>query len=377
MSDAASPTERPAPSLRVLVVGCGGIGGVIAGHLFHLGSDVTVLSRNASIVDAIHARGLVLQGDSPLGRVNGTALTDLPVTARPFDAIVLATQPPQVEEAARSVLHHLAPDGALVCLQNGLCELRLADLAGRDRVVGAIVSWGATMVEPGVVDRTSSGGFVLGRLDGAIDERLVRLGHMLESVGPVTLTSNLLGARWSKLAMNCAVSSLGTIGGDRLGPLLAHRFVRRLALEVMTEVVEVARAEGIVLEKVSGTLDLDWLALTDSEKDSRLGSPTLVTKHALMLAVGTRYRRLRSSMLQALERGHAPAVDFLNGEVVERGGALGVPTPVNASVREAVWRLARGPERPSIQALERLYVATRAARGSAIVDADVEHDRRG
>src|SRR6476661_4637109 len=98
---------------------------------------------------------------------------------------------------------------------------------------------------------------------GAEDEELLRA---FEAVGPVELTDNLRGKRWSKLAINCAISSLGTIGGDRLGALLQHRFVRRLALEIMTEVVQVARRESVRLEKVSGTFDLDWLALTEDER---------------------------------------------------------------------------------------------------------------
>ena len=36
-------------------------------------------------------------------------------------------------------------------------------------------------------------------------------------------------------------------------------------------------------------------------------------------AVGLRYRRMRSSMLAAIERKRTPAIDFLNGEVVIRG----------------------------------------------------------
>ena len=47
-----------------------------------------------------------------------------------------------------------------------------------------------------------------------------RIAEILEAVGPVTLTENLRGARWSKLALNCAVSALGTIAGERLGPLV-------------------------------------------------------------------------------------------------------------------------------------------------------------
>ena len=92
--------------------------------------------------------------------------------------MLLATQPPQVEEAARRALPALAPRGAMVCFQNGLCEERVAAIAGPDRAFGAIVAWGASMVEPGVYDRTSSGGFVLGRPGGpgGGDGRLEDLG---------------------------------------------------------------------------------------------------------------------------------------------------------------------------------------------------------
>ena len=48
---------------RVLVVGCGGIGGVVAGNLAALGVDVCALSRNAAVVHSVTERGFLLQGD--------------------------------------------------------------------------------------------------------------------------------------------------------------------------------------------------------------------------------------------------------------------------------------------------------------------------
>jgi 2-dehydropantoate 2-reductase len=357
---------------RHLVVGCGGIGGILAAHLIDLGEDVTILSKNEAIAEAVNRSGLRLFGEGALGRVPARAVTGLEPDAKAFDVIFLATQPPAVEEAARAVVGHLAPDGALVCLPNGLCEPRLAAIVGSERVIGAVVTWGASMVEPGVYDRTSAGGFTLGWLDGPIDERLLRLSHALEAIGPVTVTDNLLGARWSKLAVNCAISSLGTLGGDRLGALLGHRFVRRLALEVMSEAVDVARREGVRLERVSGALDLEWLALTDAERATKLGSPALMTKHALLLAVGARHRRLRSSMLQAIERGREPAVDFLNGEVVAHGARHGVPTPINQAIHTAVWALAKERKAPGLELLEELYIRTRDAATTTQVAAPPE-----
>lgn len=351
----------PARKPRVLVVGSGGIGGVASATLNARApgaADLVTLSSNPAITRALETHGFRLKDADGTTTAPGRVVTALAADEPPFDWVLLATQPPQVEVAARAVLPWLSPTGALVCFQNGLCEARLARIAGPERVVGAVVAWGASMPEPGVYERTSDGGFTIGRLDGRDDPRLAELETLLEPIGPVTRTHNLLGARWSKLALNCAVSTLGTLGGARLGALMTHRFVRRLALEIMTEAVEVAKADGVRLEKVSGTLDLEWIALTAAERKSR-GSPSLVAKHSLLLAVGARYRRMRSSMLAAIERGRPPAVDFLNGEVVEAGKRLGVPTPVNAEAQALVHAVARRVRKPSLKLVHRLAAFAR------------------
>lgn len=337
--------------LRFLVMGCGAVGGIVASHLLESGQDVTSYSSNAGIADAVDARGFQLRGDGPARSVAGRIAREVP--AGPFDVVVLATQPTHVEDAARLALPSLAPDGVMLCLQNGLCEERVARIAGDVRTVGAVVAWGAAMPEPGLYDRTAAGGFTLGRLDGSSDARLEEIARALECIGATEITRNLAGKRWSKLAINCAISSMGTLGGDRLGPLMQHRFVRRLALEVMTEVVHVARRERITLEKVSGTLDLEWIALTEDERRAS-GSPALLAKHALLYAVGLRFRRMRSSMLAAIERGREPAVEFLNGEVIDRGRQHGIPTPVNTRVRAMVWEVAARKRTPGLELLREL-----------------------
>lgn len=359
-------SERPedvtapprAPSGRVLVMGCGGIGGTVAAHLAELGVDVTAVSRNQAIVDAVAAGGFRLVGEAGERTVPGRVVPEVP--DGPFDYVLLATQPTDVEDAARQALPALAADGHFVCFQNGLCEARVAAVAGSpDRVIGGIVAWGGSMLEPGLFDKTSAGGFVLGGIGETDPLAVAHLAAMLECIGPVDTSDNLAGARWSKLAINCAISSLGTLNGSTLGRALRSRTVRRLALEIMTEAVRVARAEGVKLQKVSGTLDLEWIALTDADKAQEIGSISLTAKHTLLLAVGMRYRRLRSSMLRAIERGRPPAVDFLNGEVVDRGRRYDVPTPVNTEVVHQVWRVARGEAKPGAALLRGIYATTR------------------
>ncbi|MCA9676690.1 MAG: 2-dehydropantoate 2-reductase [Kofleriaceae bacterium] len=343
---------------RVLVVGAGGIGGLVAGSLAEIGADVTAVTTNPGILAAVRDRGFRLREEGEDRAVPGR-IEAAPPEGERFDVVVLATQPPSVEDAARTALPTLADDGAMVVLQNGLCEARVARIVGPERVVGGIVAWGASMPEPGLYERTAAGGFTLGRIGGDPDDTVRRIGALLEAVGPVTTTANLMGARWSKLAINCAISSLATIAGERLGPLVRVRRYRRLALEVMSEAVEVARREDVRLEKVAGTLDLDWVALTDAERAAKVGSAGLTAKHALLIAVGLRYRRMRSSMLAAIERGRTPAIDFLNGEVVAHAATHGVEVPVNTLVVERVWQLARGERTPGRAVLDELYEATR------------------
>ncbi|MFY0528580.1 ketopantoate reductase family protein [Archangium gephyra] len=347
---------------RVLVVGCGGIGGVILSRLLEAGGKAAAVARREEIASVLRTRGLVLRDEKGERTIRG----DLEVFVQPpregaYDFILLATPPNGVEAAARDTAHLLAPQGAMVVLQNGLCEELVARVVGEDKVLGAIVAWGASSPETGVYERTSSGGFAIGALSGQQDPRLSRLAEVLGAVSQVAFTGNLRGARWSKLAINCAISTLGTVGGSRVGPLLRHRFVRRLAMEVFTEVFQVARAENVRLEKVASTVDLEWLTLKESEQHAR-GSLSLVGRHAMLLAIGARYRRLRSSMLAAIERGREPPVDFLNGEVVQRGKAHGIAVPVNEHLLRAVHAMSRRELTPGVETLRHIYEQTRPQR---------------
>src|SRR5690606_33309846 len=143
-------------SPRVLIMGCGGIGGTVAGCLTEIGADVTAVTTNEGIAASVRERGFQLLEDGETRSIRGRIELGIPA-GETYDMVLLATQPPSVEEAARTALPHLAEDGNMVVFQNGLCEARIAALAGEERVIGAIVAWGASMPEPGVYERTASG----------------------------------------------------------------------------------------------------------------------------------------------------------------------------------------------------------------------------
>ncbi|HTR63997.1 MAG TPA: 2-dehydropantoate 2-reductase [Candidatus Binataceae bacterium] len=353
--------------MRIAVLGCGAIGGTIAGCLTRAGHDVTPIVGNPRIESALRGNGYTLRDLD--GNVAKVPVSCPPVktpaeAAGIFDILVTATPSTALETGLRDMIPFLAETGRVVTCQNGLPEDRAVGEVG-NRVIGCVVGWGATMSEPGVYQRTSGGRFQIGRANAscpAADD----LAPLLQSVAPVEVVNDLSGVRWSKLAINCVTSPFGAIGGAPLGALLMSPKVRRLALEVFAEVAAVARAEQVKLRPVAGTLDIGRVAINDRERAARL-SPTLLLKHVLLLIVGYRFRRMRSSMLYALERGRALEIDFLNGEIVRRGARHGVPTPVNSAIVACVRAIERKEKLSSPQGLgelcDALSVASVAAGG--------------
>ncbi len=265
-------------------------------------------------------------------------------------AVLLAVKGPDTEAACRGLLPRLAADSVVVSLQNGLCAERVAAVVGRERTIAGVVGWGATFVGPGRVVQTSRGHTTLGELDGRITPRLRALAGLLEAVEPVRLSTNVLGALWTKLIINAATSTLGAVTGLTLGEMLADGRVRRLARQLVAESIRVAEAAGIRLEPFGGRVDLRWIAWrSGGSLADRLH--TLCGGLVLRLAA-RRYRRLRSVMLQDLERWRPTEVDDFNGVLVERGAALGVPTPLNAALVALVHEIERRERASRLDNLE-------------------------
>ena len=323
--------------MRIGIIGCGGIGGVLAATLTRAGADVTPVVGNPKIADALRTHGYrvrELDGSEWSHACTRAPLLHASEADAPFDLVFVATQSTTLEAALVDARAKLADGAAVVTCQNGLPEERAAAIVG-ERVVGCVVGWGASMVEPGLYKRTSKGVLTYGKpTANAPDARAI--AALTEAASPSVVVDDLAGVRWSKLAINCVTTTLGAIGGVPLGRLLSHRPIRRIALEVFAEVAAVAHAAGVKVQPVGGTLDIDKIAISEAERGLSFGSPSLAYKHSVLMAVGFKYRRLRSSMLYALERGRPPEIDFLNGEIVRRGAALGVATPVNAALVEAV-----------------------------------------
>ena len=332
--------------MRIGVIGLGAIGGVIAARLLRsaaAGEVVSLAAGSDRAAGAIRRGGLRVRGEAtvPAPELLGATLA---ASAAPYDLLLLCTRTDASDTALATAAPLLAKDGALVCVQNGLPEERAAARVGPSRTLGAVIGWSSTADAYGEYVVTGGGKFILGAMDGAA-ARLASAKAVLERVFPVRVTSNLAGARWTKLAFNCALSTLCAISGLDFGHLAARRDARRLALRIVGEAVAVAEARRVDLERVVG-LDPRWF---------RPGAIPAAIQHALIFLAASRRPRQRSGMLQRLLEGRpAGQVDDLNGAVAEAARQAGLPAPLNTRLRDLVHAIERGEQRIGPHQLEAL-----------------------
>jgi 2-dehydropantoate 2-reductase len=302
--------------VRIGVIGLGAIGGVVAARLaardWKRQGLALAAGRHASL---LRERGLRIDGGEP---VQAKIFERLPSDS--YDLIFLCTRGADTEAALAPALPFLAADGAVVCLQNGLPEERVARLAGAGRVLGAVIGWSATMRGPGDYFITGGGKFTL----GGSSERRHEAAEALRPVFPVRETGNLPGARFCKLAINCAMSTLGAISGLSLGAWTALPEARRLALRIVREVVDEASKRGVKMEAVSG-LRPDWL----------VKAPRSVGE-AIIEIVALRRPEQRSGMIVRLQEGRSAGVEDLNALVA---------APLNQRLVQMVREIESGARR--------------------------------
>jgi 2-dehydropantoate 2-reductase len=174
----------------IVVVGAGAIGGVTAAALKTANWNVQLVCKHREIADLAMSTGLSITGINGNRMVRLDAVPAIADLAGPKDLVLLATKATDCVAAANDLLPFLKPDAVVVSLQNGICEEDIAAVVGRDRVMGCVVGWGASMLGPGQLEITSGGDFIVGNIDNQTDDNLPFVRDLLDNVVPARVSDN-------------------------------------------------------------------------------------------------------------------------------------------------------------------------------------------
>lgn len=296
------PESRP---LKVAVMGAGAVGCYFGGMLARAGHDVTLIARPQH-VEAIRRDGLRMETKSFDEQVRLAAVTDAQGAAG-ADLVLFCVKSMDTEDAGRQIRPFLRPDTLVLCLQNGVDNADRLRAVLPDHAAAAAVVYVATeMAGPGHLKHHGRGELVIEPAAGS-----ERAAQALAAAGvPTDVSANVRGALWLKLILNCAYNAVSAIAQKPYGENVQGVGIRDVMRDVVDECLAVAHADGV---QVPG--------------DAHAATRKLVE------SMPSQY----SSTAQDLARGKPTEIDFLNGYVVRRGQALGIPTPAN----RVLWALVK------------------------------------
>ncbi len=304
--------------VRILVVGAGSVGTVVAAALAASGRDVVVYCRPAHVAP-IEADGLAVTGLRAIrARVRATADA---AAIGPVDYLLLCVKTRDTT-AALAALRDV-PVAAAASLQNGLAkDDQLAACYGPERVLGAATILSATAQGPGRATWTLRGTTYFGELDGRPTPRVEALVTAFNQADlPAEAVANVRTAEWSKLCQIVPAAALSAL--TRLPYYLVCKTpeLAELFVDLTCECAAVARAEGVELADYAA---YNPRTLATASRAEAVAS--IVARGETMEANGL--TEMRISMLQDILRGRPTEVEETLGYVVRQAQARGVPIPL-------------------------------------------------
>ncbi|MEP6859095.1 MAG: 2-dehydropantoate 2-reductase N-terminal domain-containing protein [Deltaproteobacteria bacterium] len=299
--------------MRLVILGAGAIGGVVAGYLLRANRDVLVLARGDHL-SAIRERGLRVE--APEGAfVARVAVADPhePIAWRDDDVVVVAVK---TQDVAAALAALRAPATIpIVCMTNGLEAERIALRHARE-VYGACVLMPGSYLVPGTVQVWAApvpGLFELGRYPDGTDRADEIAGELIAAGFDVVVRPNVMKWKRGKLLSNLTNGAEAISGPEARKSVLSDR----------------AKAEARACYAAA-----NLSCTTDAEDATRR---TALTGGAIDGA-----KRPGGSTWQSLARGHsALETDYLNGEIALLGRVHGVATPVNEALQQLAAEAAR------------------------------------
>ena len=293
--------------LDIAVVGPGGVGGLFGAHLARAGHNVHFLGRGPHL-KAIQENGLKITSPQKDFVVEVDATENVGDIGR-CAYVLFCVKSTDTDEAAEMIGPLLGPETAVISFQNGVDnEARIGKIIGADHVLGGAAFVFASIDSPGVIGH--AGGvarLVFGELDGTTTPRAQRFLQLcVDADIDCKLSADITGVLWRKYALICAVAGMTAASHMPIGDIRSTTESLQMLREILSEVVQVARARGIDLR--------------DDTVDQHFQFVSGLPENAF------------SSLHYDFDHGKPTELEALHGNLVRLAEELGVPTPMSRAI---------------------------------------------
>jgi 2-dehydropantoate 2-reductase len=290
-------------TMRIAVLGAGAMGSLFGGLLAESGQDVTLLDIDEAQLEALRNTGLLLTTDRGERRVVNFAARRPEEPGAAPELLIVFTKCLHTRAALSSLPHLLGARTFVLTLQNGLGNAEtVREFVPEERILIGVTTWPALLLGPGRVSSHGDGQVRMMCADGVIRPELEAAARVLDAAGlNCEVDAQVWTAIWEKVAFNAALNSLCAVTGCSVDELDAVPDGRKLAMNIVDDVLAVARAKGIAVD------------------GDRCRAKVL---HAI-----ENHRGHKPSMLQDVLAGRRTEIAAINGAVVAAAADCGVCAP--------------------------------------------------
>ena len=301
-------------SLRVVVAGAGGVGGLLGARLARTGQRVGFVVRGDSVAP-LRARGLHVKTLTEEWTLERPDVASRAEELGRADVLFLATKAQDLAASAAACAPVAGEATLVVPLQNGVDAEEIA----RSRLPGATVLPGVVYVAAlraatGEIRQTSDFfRIVFGATRGPAPAGAERVVAACRPAGvEATLADDMPVRLWTKFLFIASVAAITATRDLRIGALRADPAAMAELASAMREGEAVARASGIALPADVVAKALAFFASLPGD--------------------------ITSSMHEDLLAGRPLELEFLSGALVRRARACGVAAPIHARTWETLRR---------------------------------------
>ena len=336
---------------RIAVLGTGANGAGIGADLIRAGLDVTFIEQWPDHVEAMRRGGIEVRmpTETLVTQVNPLHLCEVATLRRAFDVVFVLVKAYDTRWAVELIKPHVAPDGLVVGVQNGMTVDTIADVMGAERTLGAVIEISSAMWEPGVVERhvpPAGSWFALGGIQPTAHARAEEVAVLLRHAGTVQVTNDIRSAKWMKLLVNAAELVPAAIVDLPMRAAAALPGMREFMIASGVEAMDAAIAAGRTPMAIFGLEGLEGKAprslvepLIDAVFEQFALDSTTTTVH------------------QDWSKGRHSEVEEINGHVVRERERHGQASPANEATLHIGLEIERGESKPGPHQLERLLAA--------------------
>ncbi len=288
--------------MKILVLGCGAIGGYFGGRMQQAGLDITFLVREHR-QKLLRENGLSITspfGDAHL-QVNTVTEDSL---SGAYDLILLTCKSYDLDDAIGAISPAVGDQTIILPLLNGLNHFQKLDNRFKaNQVLGSFCYLSVTMDEnKNIQHLSSSHTLTLGARHSSQSSLLKSLSeHMSHANFNLKMSDDILADLWEKFIFLCAAAAVNCMMRGNIGDIMNTQYGHQVIVGTLDECNAVASAYGYRPLAEDKQLALDQLTKDNSS--------------------------FEASMYKDMKINHRTEADHIVGDMVKKGLEAGVRTP--------------------------------------------------